>query len=129
MANIPTIEIPAGIGTLTVDLASQLTPQILAGILWRYNPDNSPDGQAGAFTPTASSVPIGALSSVRGKFFLVEGSVLHHNDPTPVPYQVVVSISRDGQALHAEVPSEGGTGQIKDKNKPFIYRFQIKEVT
>jgi hypothetical protein len=129
MANVTTIAIPAGVGTLMVDLASQLTPQTLAGILWRYNSDKSPDGQAGAFTPTANSVPIGALSSVRDKFFLIEGSVLHHNDPTPVPYQVVVSISRDGQSLHAEVPSEGGTGQIKNQNKPFIYRFQITEVT
>jgi hypothetical protein len=125
---VATIEIPPALGSLSVELSSPLTPQALAGVLWRYSASKAPEGKAGAFTPTLNNVPIGALSSVRDKYFLVEGTVLHHNDPQPVPYQVVVSISRNGTALHSEVPPEGGTGQIKDKNMPFIYRFQIKEV-
>jgi hypothetical protein len=124
---IATVEIPPAPGSLSVELSSPLTPQALAGVLWRYAPDETPEGKAGAFTPTLSSVPIGALSSIRDKFFLIEGTVLHHNDPQPVPYQVVVSIVRDGHALHTEVPPEQGTGQIKDQNMPFVYRFQIKE--
>jgi hypothetical protein len=124
---IAKVEISPAPGSLSVELSSPLTPQALVGVLWRYAEDASPEGKAGAFTPTLNSVPIGALSSIRNKFFLVEGAVLNHNDPLPVPFQVVVSVVRDGHALHTEVPPEGGTGQIKDQDMPFVYRLQIKE--
>ncbi|HEU5170711.1 MAG TPA: hypothetical protein VFU46_09240 [Gemmatimonadales bacterium] len=126
---IAIVHLPPGPGPVSVDLASPQHPQTLAGVLWRYAEDKSPEGRAGEFTPGIMSVAIGSLASNRNKFFLLEGAVLHHNDPAPTPYQVVVSILRDGRAVHAEVPPEGGTGQIKDADVPFVYRFQLQEGT
>lgn len=129
MANdISVIEVPSASGPLTVELSSPLYPQSVAGVLWRYDANKKPEGKAGAFTPKLSTVPIGSPASNRDKLYLLEGAVLHHSDPQPTPYQVVVSLLATGRAIHTEVPSENGTGQIKDQDVPFIYRFQLKEV-
>jgi hypothetical protein len=125
---IALVEVKPGVGSLTVEIASPAFPQTLAGVLWRYAPDETPEGKAGVFTPPITAVPIGAISANRDKFYLIEGAVLSHGDKTPTPYQVLVSLTRDGHALHTEVPSEGGTGQIADSDVPFVYRFQLKEV-
>ena len=127
-SNVSVIEVPAGSGPLTVELTSPLFPQSVAGVLWRYDANKQPEGKAGAFTPKLSTVPIGSPATNRNKFYLLEGAVLHHSDREPTPYQVVVSLLSTGRAIHTEVPSENGTGQIKDQDVPFIYRFQVKEV-
>ena len=128
MASISVIEVPAGSGPLSVELTSPLFPQSVAGVLWRFDAGKNPEGKAGAFTPKLNTVPIGSPASSRDKFYLLEGAVLHHGDREPTPYQVVISILSTGRAIHSEVPPENGTGQIKDQDVPFIYRFQVKEV-
>jgi len=131
MAEVPValIEVPAGAGTLNLEMTSPAFPQTLAGVLWRYGADKKFEAKAGVFTPKFNSVPIGAIAANRGKFYVLEGVVLHHNDPRPVPYQVLVSLIRDSRALHTEVPPEGGSGEIKDADVPFLYRFQLMEAT
>jgi hypothetical protein len=128
MANyVAIIEVPAGSGPLSIELSSPLYPQSLAGVLWRYDANKNPEGKAGEFTPRISTLPIGSIANNRDKLYLLEGAVLHHSDPQPTPYQVVVSLVATGRALHSEVPPENGTGEIKDKDVPFVYRFQVKE--
>lgn len=125
---ISVIEVPAEAGPLSVELSCPLYPQSVAGVLWRYDANKAPEGKAGAFTPDLSTVPIGSPSSNRDKLYLLEGAVLHHSDPQPTPYQVVVSLLATGKAIHSEVPSQNGTGQIQNEDLPFVYRFQLKEV-
>jgi hypothetical protein len=125
---IAVVRLPAESGVLSVDLSCPQFPQTLAGILWRYSETKAPEGKAGTFAPRSSSMPIGSPASNLNKFFLVEGAVLHHNDKDLTPYEVIVSVLLDGRAIHAEVPPEGGTGQISRSDMPFVYRFQLQGV-
>jgi hypothetical protein len=124
--SIAIVRLPAASGVLSVDISCPQFPQTLAGVLWRYSETKVPEGKAGSFGPRSGSMPIGSPPSNLNKFFLVEGAVLNHNDKTPTPYEVVVSILLDGRAIHAEVPPEGGTGQIGTNDMPFVYRFQLQ---
>jgi hypothetical protein len=127
--NITTISVRAADGPLTVEISAPLYPQALAGVLWRYTPAKQPDGKAGQFTPQVSTVPLGPVTSNHGKFFMLEGVVLHQNDNPPTPYQAVITISQLGKVVSQEVPSDGGSGQIGSEDVLFVYRFQIQEVS
>ncbi len=125
--NISIITARAADGPLTVEVTDPQFPQNVAGVVWRYTPAKQPDGQAGQFTPLHPAVPIGTVQGNAGRFFLVEGAVLHQDDDPPTPYQVVVTVRQPGKVLSEEVPSAGGGGQVGDKDQPFVYRFQIQE--
>jgi hypothetical protein len=101
-------------------------PQSIAGIIWRYNADQTPDKRSGNFTTQLPEVPLGTAGTIAEKFFLVEGAVLQQNDTPPTPYQVIVSIIQNGNLIHQEIPESGGTGQLSDKNKAFVYLFNFK---
>lgn len=101
-------------------------PQSFAGIIWRYNADQSPDKRAGSFTTQLSDVPLGTPAAIKDKIFLIEGAVLQQNDNPPTPYQVIVSFMQNGNLIHQEIPESGGTGQLSNKNKAFVYLFHIK---
>lgn len=124
--NIATVKTTGSGGPITAKVAVPQFPQSSAGVIWRYNTDQTFDTRVGIFTTEIQEVPLGAPESISGKHFLVEGAVLHHNDNPPSPYQVVVAILQGGKEVHKEVPPEGGTGQIGDKNVPFIYRFVVE---
>lgn len=123
--SVAEIVVPTTPGTLSVAVASPGFPHALAGVLWRYKPDRSPDGKAGTFTPQFSSVAIGSLASCAGRFFMIEGAVLEQDDDPPTPYQVVVSISLGDRVIHQEVPGDGGTGSVGNADVPWVYRFHI----
>lgn len=125
MSDITTIQVPASGGSVVVKTSVPHFPQSVAGVVWRYNADKTPDGKAGIFSTNIPDVPLGAPMAIDKKLFLIEGAVLHHNDNPPTPYQVVVAITQGGSLIHEEVPSIGGAGQIRDKNIPFLYRFTI----
>lgn len=121
------IRVPRGAKSVVVHLTPLKFPQNLGGILWRYTPDEKPDGDAGEYTPTKSELPIGELTSIKDCFFRLEGYVVHHNDSPPSPYEVQVAITADGQTLHSEVPEDGGRGEVGTKDEAFLYVFQIRE--
>ena len=123
---ISTIEISAQGGSTSVRISSPQFPQTLAGVLWRYDASKNPDGKAGEFTPGIPTVPLGGSSAIDGKFYLIEGAVLHQNDNPPTPYQVVVSFTQDGNVIHEEVPEENGTGQLGSEDAVFAYRFEMR---
>jgi hypothetical protein len=120
------IPVPSPVGALDVSIASPDFPQALSGVLWRYKPDQSPDGVAGTFEPGSPKAPFGNPTQNDGKFFQIEGTVLHHDDNPPTPYQVVVTVALNGVPLHADVPDDHGTGTIGNENKRFTYTFQVK---
>jgi hypothetical protein len=114
-------------GPLVVSATAPTTPHNIAAVLWRYDASKQPIGFAGEFTRTVPSVPIGAPSSVRDNFFLIEGAVIANGDNPPVPYQVVVTISQPGRLVHRAVPTDGGAGAIGKEDARFSFRFQITE--
>ncbi len=120
------IKVADGSASLRVSIASPHFPQALAGVLWRYEPDKTPDGKAGVFTPSALSAPIGGASTFNHYLFLIEGAVLQQGDDPPTPYQVVVSIAADGKVVHEELPTEGGIGTVGSEDVSWVYRFQIE---
>lgn len=122
----PVIQATAGGGTITVRISSPDFPQTVAGKVWRYNADKTKDGAAGIFTSDAPEVPLGVPAQVNGKFFLIQGAVLHQNDDPPTPYQVVVTVKQGENVLHEAVPENNGAGQIGSEDIPFTYRFQME---
>lgn len=126
--SIVTIPVAGKVGTLDVAIACPSHPQVLTGVLWRYNPDESPDGAAGTFTPKSAIAPIGNPSENDGKFFMIEGAVLHQNDNPPTQYEVVVTVRHNGLAIHADVPSDHGSGTVGAADERFSYTFQVKVV-
>ena len=112
-------------GPLSVELFAPHFPQTPAGVLWRYDSAQQPEGKAGEFSPGVPSVSLGSPASVAGKYFLLEGVVLNQGDNPPTPYQVQVSILQAGVPVHQEVPPDGGSGQIGTADVPFVYRFKI----
>ena len=124
--HIATIQAAAHGGPLSVSIKADKFPQSIAGVVWRYKPDKAPDGKAGSFSTQIPEVPLGGPGAISGKFFLIEGAVLHHNDNPPTPYQVVVSVRQGTTVLHTEVPPDSGSGQISNKNVPFVYRFVVE---
>ena len=120
------IPVRASQGTLAVRLSCPRTPQSLAGVLWRYDSSGNPKGKAGEFTPRIPVVPIGNLGSVKGDLYQIEGVVIAQGDDPPTTYQVVVSVLQDGQSIHDEVPSDGGTGTVGKDDQTFVYCFQIQ---
>jgi hypothetical protein len=124
--SIVTVPVPSPFGPLDVTIASPSHPQVLTGVLWRYKPDQTPDGVAGTFTPASPTAPIGNPTDNDGKFFMIEGAVLHQNDNPPTAYEVVVTVRHNGVAIHVDVPSDGGTGTIGSADVRFAYTFQIK---
>lgn len=125
--NVSTITARAADGPLTVEVTDPGLPQNVTGVLWRYTPAKEPDGKVGRFTPQHPALPIGTVQSNAGRFFLVEGGVLHQDDNLPTPYQVVVTVRQPGKVLSEEVPTEGGSGQLGAQDVAFVYRFQIQE--
>ena len=126
MNDIVIILIDSFTGPVSVSITVPNFPQVVGGVVWKYNADKTPDGKAGIFTAKASEVPLGAPSVVANKFFLIEGAVLNHGDNPPTPYQVVVSITQNGKILQTEVPSINGSGKIGSEDEPFLYRFQLR---
>jgi hypothetical protein len=101
-------------------------PQSIAGIVWRYKSDESPDGKAGEFTTKIPEILLGLPNSIMNKFFLIEGAVLNHKDNPPTPYKVVVKVSQGETVLSKIVPEEGGAGQIGEEDISFVHTFVIK---
>ena len=121
-----TINISAAGGNVTATVSCPKYPQSVVGVIWRYNADQSFDKQVGSFKTNEPDVDLGPPAEINGKFFLVEGSVLNQNDNPPTPYEVNVTISQDGNQLSGEVPADGGSGNISDKDIPFDYRFNLQ---
>lgn len=126
MNDIAIIPVSSLGGSVSVTVTVPKFPQAVGGVIWRYKSDQTPDLKAGMFTTKASEVPLGAPNVVDNKFFLIEGAVLNHGDKPPTPYQVVVSVTQNGNILHTEVPSVNGSGKIGTEDEPFLYRFQLK---
>lgn len=124
--SVVVIPVSQATGTLDVTIASPDYPQALAGILWRYNADETPDGKAGSFTPSSPRAQFGNPMSNDGKYLYIEGVVLHHDDNPPTPYEVVVTVSHNGTPIHADVPTDHGTGTVGSADVAFNYLFQIK---
>jgi len=129
MAAISVIPVPKMDGPIAVRLSCPRTPQSLAGVLWRYDSNQNPKGKAGEFTPKVPAAPIGNLASVKDDLFQIEGVVIAQGDDPPTPYQAVVSILLNGQSIHDEVPTDGGTGLVGRTDETFVYCFQIRPVT
>jgi hypothetical protein len=123
---IATVNISTAGGVVSVKVEARQFPQSISGVIWRYKSDKTSDGKAGVFNTQIPEVSLGAPSSIKDKFFLVEGGVLHQNDDIPTPYQVVVTITQGDKVVLEEIPPDGGTGQIENKNIPFWYRFEVK---
>lgn len=111
---------------VSVTVTAPKFPQNIGGVIWRYNSDKTFDVKAGLFTTIASEIPLGAPGLIDEKFYLIEGGVLHNNDEPPSPYQVVVTITQNGNIIHQQVPPDNGFGKIGKNDIPFLYRFQIK---
>jgi|GEM_PF-3109153 len=124
----PVVNAVASGGPIALRVASPDFPQIVAGRVWRYNADMTPDGSAGTFNSDAPDVPLGAPGPMAGKYFLVQGVVLHQNDDPPTQYQVVVSVMQGENVLHREVPAHNGSGEIGGADIPFTYRFRMEAV-
>jgi len=120
------IPVPSPVGALEVSIASPDFPQTLTGVLWRYKPDGSPDGAAGTFEPGSLKAPFGNPTQNNGKFFMIEGTVLHHDDNPPSRYEIVVTVSHNNVPLHKDVPDDHGSGTVGNQNARFSYTFQIK---
>jgi hypothetical protein len=101
-------------------------PQNAVGVLWRFDKNQQPLGEAGAFTPDTPSVSIGTAEDIAGQFFLLEGAVLHQNDSPPTPYRTLVTILDGDDVISREIPKDGGEGQVGTKDVPFVYRFTVK---
>lgn len=99
-------------------------PQSVAGIVWRYNADQSPDGSAGNFDTEGPEVILGSGAAVDGRFFQAEGAVLAHGDNPPSPYKVVITVLQDGAVLHRETPANG-EGTVGNDNEPFQYAIRL----
>jgi hypothetical protein len=125
MNPIPTITISAMGGNVTATVSCPKFPQSIAGVIWRYNADQSFDQKAGTFKTDAPDIDLGTPATINGKFFLVEGTVLNQNDNPPTPYEVSVTITQDGQQLSSVVPSDGGAGNIGTQDIPFLYKFNL----
>lgn len=123
--SIPTIRARLNGGDITVRVTDPTHPQAVAGVIWRYNPDESPDGSAGDFGTDQPEVVLGRGASVDGRFFQAEGAVLAMGDDPPSPYRVVVSVRQDGALLHEETPASGGSGTVGADNQPFVHSFRI----
>jgi hypothetical protein len=127
MGGLTTIRPTAGGGPLAVTVASPRFPQNVSGVLWRFDRAQQPDGQAGSFGPGSQTVSLGTPGEAGGRFFMIEGAVLHQNDNPPTPYEVEVTVSQNGVPLTREVPAEGGSGMIGSENQAFLYRFAVAE--
>ena len=123
-----TINISATGGNIVAKINCPKYPQIVAGVIWRYNEDQSFDKQAGVFNSDEPDVDLGSPSDVNGKYFLVEGSVLNQNDDPPTQFEVNVAIAQEDNQLTNEVPKDGGSGKISNKDIPFDYRFNLQSI-
>jgi len=123
------IQIKRGAVEIVLQLTSTLTPQNIAGVLWRYNSNFDPQGKVGEFKPKQSSVQLGSLSAIKDSYFLLEGAVVSQNDDPPTAYQVLASVLQDAVPVHKEVPPEGGAGSVGKEDAPFLYKFRIVEAT
>lgn len=124
--DIRNIKMPLLSEPVTLKITAEEYPQAIVGKVWRYLSDKSPDGAAGNFKMGISKIPLGMPNSVDRKFFLIQGVVLAQNDTPPTPYSVAVTLLQGNQILHQEIPKEGGSGHISDKDIPFMYRFTLE---
>ncbi len=129
--NIKSIKVSEEAESVILKIEAKQFPQSIAGIVWRYKVDQNPDGVAGEFSTQISDIPIGSSNEIKGKYFLIEGAVLHQNDNPPTPYQVLVTIKQkvkgDGENIVSEeIPENGGSGKVGTANVPFFYRFKVE---
>jgi len=122
--DIPSISARPGGGAVSVRVSDPTHPQSVAGVIWRYDSGQNPNGSAGKFGSDESEVVLGSAASVDGFFFQAEGAVLAQGDDPPSPYQVVVTVLQDGAELHRDTP-ENGTGTVGDADQAFQYAFRI----
>ncbi len=119
------IKISANGGPVTAKVSCPRFPQTIVGVIWRYNPDETFDFRCGTFQTDSQIVSLGTVTDTDGKLFLIEGAVLNQNDNPPTPYEIVVEIFQDGNLLNTEVPTDGGKGNIGDKDIAFVYHFTL----
>lgn len=112
-------------GPIALRVASDKFPQSVAGVVWRYNADKTKDGKAGLFSTDVPSFALGVPASVLGKYFLIEGAVLHQNDNPPTPFMIAISITQDGVALYEGPPPSGGSGTVGTADVPFRFTFRL----
>ena len=123
--DISTIEVPSTPGVLSVNVCCPKTPHSVAGIIKRYLPDRTPEGEVGQFLPSSPTVQIGSLAALADHFFVVKGAVIALHDNPPTRFEVQVAVLLGGQVIHAEVPVDGGTGTVGDDDHAFIYKLRI----
>jgi hypothetical protein len=124
--NIPEVHAAATDVPVRVMVDAHKFPQSVAGIVWRYRPDETPDGKLGLFSSEIEELPLGAPSRVKDCFFRVAGTVLQLGDDPPTPYAVQVEVKQGDTVLHQEVPPKGGSGTIGTQDRPFDYRFVVR---
>lgn len=104
------------------------SPVNIAGVVWRYKNDQSKDGNAGIFTTNISEVPLGLPGDIAGKFFLVEGGILHNRYSPPLAYQVVITLMQGSDKVFEKVPATGGSGQVGKQDVPFFHSFKLNAI-
>jgi len=124
--NITKIVMSSAGGALTATISCPTTPQSVVGVVFRYNSDQSFDKKMGLFKTDSPDINLGSPIENDGKLFMIQGTVINFNDDPPSPYKVVVDISQNGNVLSTEVPSDGGSGKIGDKDIAFAYNFSLQ---
>ena len=124
--NKTTINMAGTGGPVIATITCPDTPQSVVGVIWRYNADLSFDKKVGLFKTDSASVTLGSPAEIAGKLFLIEGTVINEGDDPPTPYKVTVDVGQDGNILKSEVPADGGSGTIGDKDIAFVYRFTLQ---
>ena len=120
------INIIANGGPVTAKISSKISPQVYAGVIWRYKEDETFEQRCGQYQHDQQEVSLGTAAEAANKLFLVEGVLINQNDNPPVAYKMEVSIMQDGNVLKTEVPTDGGSGNISDKDIAFVYHFNLK---
>lgn len=120
-----TINMSAAGGPVNINVTCPDTPQSIVGIVWRYNANQTPDGQAGTFKTHSPEISLGQPGDINGKLFLVETVIINQNDSPPTPYEVLVTLTQDGNVLSSEIPQDGGSGTIGDKDIGCVYQFTL----
>lgn len=120
------IKIKQAGGSVTVNVSCPRFPQSIVGIVYRYGANGSKEGAVGSFDTANPDVILGAPSEITNKSFGVLSQVLPFNDDPPTPYEIVVTVSQDGDTLSSEVPADNGSGKVSTEIINSLYYFSIQ---
>ncbi|MDQ1086175.1 hypothetical protein [Siphonobacter sp. SORGH_AS_1065] len=105
------------------------TPQLTAGKVFQFNPDNSRWFSIGLFNnhPNNSNMKLllGMPDKLNKTYFFINGIVFHFQDSTPSSFQVIIEIFQGQKSIYQISPQDGGSGMIKDTDIFYTFEFQL----